>query len=82
MVQFVLVAIALAITVLRCYIRIFLERRSLTLPDYLVWGAWISTLGFCVGSVVALKLQLTHPLVEPDLLTDSTAYLKVRTKHT
>lgn len=78
-VQFVLVAIALAITVLRCYIRIFVERRTLTLPDYLVWGAWISTLGFCIGSVVALKLQLAHPLVEPDLLTDSTAYLKVRT---
>ena len=78
-IQFVLVAIALAITVLRCYIRIFVERRTLTLPDYLVWGAWISTLGFCIGSVVALKLQLAHPLVEPDLLTDSTAYLKVRT---
>lgn len=76
-VQFVLVAIALAITVLRCYIRIFIERRTLTLPDYLVWGAWISTLGFCIGSVVALKLQLAHPLVEPELLTDSTAYLKV-----
>jgi hypothetical protein len=71
------VAIALVITVLRCYIRLFLERRSLTLPDYLVWGAWFSTLGFCTGSVVALKLQLAHPLVEPDLVTDSEAYLKV-----
>ncbi|KAF3038731.1 hypothetical protein E8E11_005943 [Didymella keratinophila] len=75
-VQFLLVAIALAITVLRCYIRIFLERRSLTLPDYLVWGAWFSTLGFCTGSVVALKLQLAHPLVEPNLVTDSEVYLK------
>lgn len=73
-----LVAIALAITVLRCYIRLFLERRTLNLPDYLVWGAWFSTLGFCTGSIVALKLQLAHPLLEPDLLTDSTAYMKVR----
>ncbi|KAF1932635.1 uncharacterized protein M421DRAFT_97919 [Didymella exigua CBS 183.55] len=75
-VQFVLVAIALATTVLRCYIRVFLERRTLTLPDYLVWGAWFSALGFSVGSAVALKLQLAHPLTEHDLLTDSTAYMK------
>lgn len=78
MIQFVLVALALAITALRCYIRVFLERRTLTLPDYLVWGGWFSTLGFCIGSVVALKIQIAHPLIEPDLLTDSTAYMKVR----
>jgi hypothetical protein len=53
-----------------------LERRSLTIPDYLVIGAWFSTLGFFVGSVVALHIQTEHPLVEPDLLTDSVAYLK------
>lgn len=75
-----LVAIALAITILRCYIRVVLERRTLNLPDYLVWGAWFSTLSFCIGSVVALKLQLAHPLIEPDLLTDSTAYMKVQTR--
>lgn len=77
-----LVALALAITVLRCYIRVFLERRKLTLPDYLVWGAWFSTLGFTVGSVVALNIQLSHPLVEPELVTDSVGYLKVSAKDT
>ncbi|KAF2633928.1 hypothetical protein BU25DRAFT_427336 [Macroventuria anomochaeta] len=75
-IQFVLVVLALAITVLRCYIRIFLERRTLTLPDYFVWGGWFSTLGFCIGSIIALNIQIKHPLVEPDLLTDSVAYLK------
>ena len=75
--QFVLVAIALAITALRCYIRMFMERRTLTVPDYLVWGAWLSTLGFCIGSIIALNIQLAHPLIEPDLLTDSVAYMKV-----
>ncbi|KZM18279.1 uncharacterized protein EKO05_0005127 [Ascochyta rabiei] len=75
-IQFVLVVIALAITVLRCYIRLFLERRKLTLPDYLVWGGWFSTLGFTIGSVIALQLQLNHPLIEPELLTDSVSYLK------
>lgn len=75
--QSVLLAIALAITILRCYIRIFLERRKLTVPDYLVWGGWFSTLGFTIGSAIALKIQIEHPLIEPDLLTDSVAYLKV-----
>lgn len=74
-----LVVLALAITLLRCYIRLFLERRKLTLPDYLVCGGWVSTLGFTIGSVIALQLQLAHPLIEPDLLTDSIEYMKVRT---
>lgn len=64
------------ITLLRCYIRVFLERRSLSLPDWLVWGGWIGTLGFAVGSIVSLNIQRTHPLTLPDLTTDSTAYLK------
>ena len=73
-----LVAIALAITALRCYVRMFLERRKLTIPDYLVWGGWFSTLSFCICSIIALNIQIDHPLIEPDLLTDSVAYLKVR----
>lgn len=72
-----LVGITFAVTVLRCYIRIFIERRTLTLPDWLVWGGWLSTLGFCIGSSISLNIQIEHPLVEPDLVTDSVAYLKV-----
>lgn len=75
-IQSVLLVVALAITVLRCYIRIFIEHRKLTLPDYLVWGGWFSTLGFTIGSAIALNIQIDHPLIEPDLLTDSVAYLK------
>ncbi|KAF3007505.1 hypothetical protein E8E13_005560 [Curvularia kusanoi] len=75
-IQFVLLIVALVVTLLRCYIRIFLERRTLTLPDWLVWGGWFGTLGFGVGSIVALNIQRSHPLVEPDLVTDSKAYLK------
>ena len=76
-VQSVLIVVALAITIIRCWIRLNIERRSLTIPDYLVIAGWFSTLGFFVGSVVALHIQLKHPLVEPDLLTNSIAYLKV-----
>jgi hypothetical protein len=63
--------------VLRSWIRLGVERRSLTIPDYLVWAAWLSTLGWFTCSVYALRLQIDHPLVEPDLTTDSVEYLTV-----
>lgn len=72
-----LVALALATTVLRSWIRLCLERRQLTIPDYLVWGGWFSTLGFFICSGIALYIQIDHPLVGPYLMTDSVAYLKV-----
>ncbi|KAJ4994022.1 archaeal flagellin n-terminal-like domain-containing protein, partial [Stagonosporopsis vannaccii] len=64
------------ITILRCFVRVYVERRTLTLPDWLVWFGWFSTLGFCIGSSVALNIQKAHPLVEPELVTNSVAYLK------
>lgn len=54
-----------------------MERRRLTLPDYLVWGGWVCTLGWVACSIRALNLQIKHPLAE-DLTTDSEDYLKVR----
>ncbi|OAF99249.1 uncharacterized protein CC84DRAFT_1222950 [Paraphaeosphaeria sporulosa] len=75
--QAVLLSLSLVIQLLRCWIRLWVERRkSLTLPDYLVWGGWFFTLGWFVCSAVALNIQLTHPLVEPDLTTDSVEYLR------
>lgn len=78
--QTVLLGLAFAVTVLRCWVRLFLEHRNLTNPDYLVWAGWFCTLGWVVCSVVALHLQIDHPLVEPDLTTDSIQYLKVNTR--
>jgi hypothetical protein len=77
--QAVFVGLALVVTVLRCWIRLGLERRSLTLPDYLIWAGWLCTLGWFTCSIIALRLQLDHPLVEPDLTTDSVKYLEVCT---
>jgi hypothetical protein len=73
-----LVGLALVTTVLRCWVRLFVEHRRLTLPDYLVWGGWLATMGWFACSAIALNVQVEHPLVEPDLTTDSTLYLKVR----
>jgi hypothetical protein len=65
------------ITLLRYWVRLGVEKRSLTFPDYLVWGGWLCTLGWFICSIVALRIQIDHPLVEPDLTTESVAYLVV-----
>jgi hypothetical protein len=77
-VQALLLSLALVIMLMRCWVRLRIEhRKHLTLPDYLVWGGWLFTLGWTVCSTIALNIQLTHPLEEPDLTTDSVQYLVV-----
>ncbi|KAH4101213.1 hypothetical protein HBI25_157810 [Parastagonospora nodorum] len=74
--QALLVVLALKITVLRCWIRLRLEHRKLTLPDYFVWAGWFFTLGWFICSAVTLNLQVDHPLLpENDFKTDSVSYL-------
>jgi hypothetical protein len=75
--QSLLLALALATTLLRYWVRLGVEKRKLTLPDYLVWAGWLCTLGWFVCSIISLQVQIDHPLVEPDLLTDSKTYLVV-----
>jgi hypothetical protein len=75
--QTLLVILAFIVTLLRCWIRLGVEKRKLTLPDYLVWGGWLFTLGWYTCSIVALRIQIDHPLVLPDLTTDSQGYLIV-----
>jgi hypothetical protein len=79
--QAVLLGLALVTTVLRCWVRLGLEKRRLTFPDYLVWCGWLCTLGWVICSAISLHIQIDHPLVEPDLTTDSVAYLVVRPTH-
>jgi hypothetical protein len=75
--QSLLVFLALIVTLLRCWVRLGVEKRKLTLPDYLVWGGWLCTLGWYICSIIALRIQIDHPLVVPDLTTDSQEYLIV-----
>jgi hypothetical protein len=70
--------LTLVVTLLRSWVRLGVEKRNLTLPDYLVWGGWLCVLGWFICSIVSLQNQVHHPLVEPDLTTDSVTYLVVR----
>lgn len=69
---------ALIITLLRTWIRLCTERRTLTVSDYLVWAGWFCSLGWVICSIVALRIQHDRPLQGEELYTDSVEYLKVR----
>jgi hypothetical protein len=72
-----LLGLALAVMVLRSWVRVRIERRGLMLPDYFVWCGWVAALGWVICSIKALYLQLDHPLMGEELETDSVDYLKV-----
>ena len=76
-IQGILLALALGVTILRCWIRLIVERRSLTLPDYLMWGGMVCALGWFACSTKALYILIDHPLDE-ETRSDSVVYLKVR----
>jgi len=75
-IQGILLALALGVTILRCWIRLIVERRSLTLPDYLVWGGMVCAFGWFACSTKALYILIDHPLDE-ETRSDSVVYLKV-----
>ncbi|OAL05591.1 hypothetical protein IQ06DRAFT_289715 [Phaeosphaeriaceae sp. SRC1lsM3a] len=75
--QAFLLALALAITSLRCWVRMHLSRQRLTIDDYLVWVGWLFMVGWFTCSSIALAIVRDHPLVGPERLTDSVKYLKV-----
>lgn len=74
--QVILLALTLSITLLRCFVRLRIEARALTLSDYLVWVGCIFTVAFVICQGVALNAARTHPLVD-DTYIDSVVYLKV-----
>ena len=74
--QLILLSLALVVTVLRCWIRLRVERRGLTPTDYLVWGGWVCTAGWVACSIRSLNIEKHHPLAE-DTTSDSVEYLKV-----
>lgn len=80
-VQALLLAVSLFFTILRCWVRIRLERRALTLSDYLIWGGWACSVGWVACSISTLNLQIDHPLQGELLLSDSVRYLKVHDMH-
>ncbi|CAE7175526.1 hypothetical protein PTNB73_02838 [Pyrenophora teres f. teres] len=73
--QALLLALALGVTTLRFWLRSSVERRKLTLADYLVWGGWFCALGWVACSSKALVILIDHPLDE-ETRSDSIDYLK------
>ncbi|RMZ73430.1 hypothetical protein GMOD_00007938 [Pyrenophora seminiperda CCB06] len=73
--QAVLLALALAVTILRFWLRSSVERRVLTSADYLVWGGWFCALGWVACSSKALVILIDHPL-DDETRSDSVDYLK------
>jgi len=71
-----LLALALGVTILRFWVRYSVERRQLTLADYLVWGGWFCALAWVICSSIALVILIDHPLDE-ETRSDSVVYLKV-----
>jgi hypothetical protein len=66
----------LAITFLRCFVRLKIEARALTSSDYLVWGGWFFTLAWVSCQCHALYIEIDHPITD-DYYSDSVDYLKV-----
>lgn len=71
-----LLTLTLSITSLRCFVRLKIEARALTLSDYLVWAGCVLTIAFVICQGIALNAARTHPLVDATY-TDSVVYLKV-----
>lgn len=71
----ILLALTLSVTLLRCFVRLRIEARALTLSDYFVWTGWVFTLAFVICQCIALHAVLDHPLVDATY-TDSVVYLK------
>jgi hypothetical protein len=71
-----MIGLALCVTLLRVWVRLHLEQRQLTSPDYFVWAAWLFASGWFICSIIALKIGMEHPLDEVGV-TDSIEYLKV-----
>ncbi|EMD85332.1 hypothetical protein COCC4DRAFT_65715 [Bipolaris maydis ATCC 48331] len=74
-IQALLLGLAFGVTCMRCWIRVRLEQRGLTLVDWLVWGGWLCALGWFSCSTKALYILIHHPLDE-ETRSDSVDYLK------
>jgi len=81
-VQATLLGLSLLVTILRCWVRLRLERRALMISDYLIWGGWCFSVGWAVCSIKTLNIQIDHPLDPEQMTSDSVDYLKVRSTHT
>ncbi|RKK75541.1 hypothetical protein BFJ69_g7606 [Fusarium oxysporum] len=75
-IQAVLLGLALFTAILRCWTRLYYERKKLTLSEYFACIGWIFALGWFITSTVSMLILVHHPPAGPDLLIPSVDYQK------
>ncbi|RYC81532.1 hypothetical protein BFJ63_vAg15579 [Fusarium oxysporum f. sp. narcissi] len=75
-IQAVLLGLALFTVILRCWTRLYYERKKLTLSEYFACIGWIFALGWFITSAVSMLILVYHPPAGPDLLIPSVDYQK------
>ncbi|EMT72420.1 hypothetical protein FOC4_g10001569 [Fusarium odoratissimum] len=75
-IQAVLLGLALFTVILRCWTRLYYERKKLTLSEYFACIGWIFALGWFITSTVSMLILVHHPPAGPDLLIPSVDYQK------
>ncbi|KAF5706939.1 hypothetical protein FMUND_11349 [Fusarium mundagurra] len=76
-IQAVLLGLSLFIVVLRCWTRLYYERKNLSLSDYFAWIGWIFALGWFITSTLFMLILVRHPPEGPDGLIPSADYQKI-----
>ncbi|KAH7166658.1 hypothetical protein DER46DRAFT_503403 [Fusarium sp. MPI-SDFR-AT-0072] len=75
-IQAALLGLALFVVILRCWTRLYYERKKLTLSEYFAWMGWIFALGWFITSTLSMLILVHHPPAGPDLLIPSVDYQK------
>ncbi|KAF4946146.1 hypothetical protein FGADI_11424 [Fusarium gaditjirri] len=75
-IQAALLGLALFTVILRCWTRLYYERKKLTLSEYFAWMGWIFALGWFITSTLSMLILVHHPPAGPDLLIPSVDYQK------
>ncbi|KAI8414114.1 hypothetical protein FOFC_07405, partial [Fusarium oxysporum] len=60
-IQAVLLGLALFTAILRCWTRLYYERKKLTLSEYFACIGWIFALGWFITSTVSMLILVHHP---------------------
>ncbi|KAG5750666.1 hypothetical protein H9Q70_006680 [Fusarium xylarioides] len=76
-IQAVLLGLSLFTVILRCWTRLYYERKKLSLSEYFVCMGWIFTLGWFITSTLSMLILVRHPPDGPDGLIPSVDYQKV-----
>ncbi|CEI67923.1 unnamed protein product [Fusarium venenatum] len=75
-VQAILVILSLYVVVLRCWTRLYFERRTLSVSDYCAWIGWVFAVGWFVSSAIAADIIHNNDVTDEEGLVHDVKYLK------